>query len=168
MNQILLRLYTECTGVTIMWVIFANPEKYREVILTFLLFLVLLSDAAFSSAPGSVSFNSATSSVEQEEPGVKLPLSLDLLRPIFKVLGHCLMSSMSPPEVQEEAAATARALYVRASQDLVPEAIMAARSLVRLDAHAAAEARAIAASSSLSSMSTPNKPRKSDMFLMPS
>ncbi|KAG6547061.1 hypothetical protein Mapa_011311 [Marchantia paleacea] len=126
------------------------------------------SDAAFSSAPGSVSFNSATSSVEQEEPGVKLPLSLDLLRPIFKVLGHCLMSSMSPPELQEEAAAAARALYVRASQDLVPEAIMAARSLVRLDAHAAAEARAIAASSSLSSISTPNKPRKSDMFLMPS
>ncbi|KAL2614090.1 hypothetical protein R1flu_025782 [Riccia fluitans] len=127
-----------------------------------------VADGAFLSAPGSVSFNSATSSVEQvEEIGVKLALPLDLMRPILKALGHCLMSSLTTPEVQEAAAAAARALYVRASEDLIPEAIMAARSLVRLDAYAAAEARTVR-SSSLSSLSTPPMPRNSDMFLVPS
>ncbi|KAL3699006.1 hypothetical protein R1sor_017028 [Riccia sorocarpa] len=159
----------ESTAVT--HAVFEQPPHHRTVGegIALLTDRAAQDDAAFSSAPGSVSFNSATSSIERGEEGdVKLALPVDLLRPILKALGHCLMSSLTTPEVQEAAAAAARAVYVRASEDLVPEAIMAARSLVRLDAHATAEARSTVRSSSLSSVSSTPKPRNSDMFLVPS
>ncbi|CAK9234522.1 unnamed protein product [Sphagnum troendelagicum] len=66
----------------------------------------------------------------------RVTLDQDILRPIFKVLGHCLMGPTSPPELRAAAVDAARALYVRASHALNPEAILASRSLLRL--HAAA------------------------------
>ncbi|KAH9555018.1 hypothetical protein CY35_08G093300 [Sphagnum magellanicum] len=66
----------------------------------------------------------------------RVTLDQDILRPIFKVLGHCLMGPTSSPELRAAAVDAARALYVRASHALNPEAILASRSLLRL--HAAA------------------------------
>jgi hypothetical protein len=66
----------------------------------------------------------------------RVTLDQDILRPIFKVLGHCLMGPTSPPELRAAAVDAARALHVRASHALNPEAILASRSLLRL--HAAA------------------------------
>jgi hypothetical protein len=66
----------------------------------------------------------------------RVTLDQDILRPIFKVLGHCLMGPTSSPELRAAAVDAARALHVRASHALNPEAILASRSLLRL--HAAA------------------------------
>ncbi|CAK9881607.1 unnamed protein product [Sphagnum jensenii] len=71
----------------------------------------------------------------------RVTLDQDILRPIFKVLGHCLMGPTSPPELRAAAVDAARALYVRASHALNPEAILASRSLLRLHAAALVSSR---------------------------
>ncbi|CAK9235903.1 unnamed protein product, partial [Sphagnum troendelagicum] len=71
----------------------------------------------------------------------RVTLDQDILRPIFKVLGHCLMGPTSPPELRAAAVDAARALYVRASHALNPEAILASRSLLRLNAAALVSSR---------------------------
>lgn len=128
--------------------------------------------AEFTSSVGSVSFNSATSSVdlsadEDEDLPIRLPLTMDLLRPIFKVLGHCIMVPTIAEEVKEAALSAARALYVRASEDLMPEAILASRSLVRLGTAAQTEPQSNNGSASLShsaySKSTSSSPAGSTL-----
>ncbi|CAK9277703.1 unnamed protein product [Sphagnum jensenii] len=71
----------------------------------------------------------------------RVTLDQDILRPIFKVLGHCLMGPTSPPELRAAAVDAACALYVRASHALNPEAILASRSLLRLHAAALVSSR---------------------------
>lgn len=64
--------------------------------------------------------------------GPRVSLEIEVLRPIFKVLGHCLMAPASTPALKAAAVDAAKALYARSSQCLLPEAMLASRSLIRL------------------------------------
>ncbi|XP_024393746.1 uncharacterized protein [Physcomitrium patens] len=70
----------------------------------------------------------------QDNPtdGPRMSLELELLRPVFKILGHCLMAPLSSPTLKAAAVEAAKALYARSSQTLLPEAMLASRSLIRL------------------------------------
>lgn len=98
----------------------------------------LLPDCApvsVSTSPDSRDkFHEAGEFNYQDDPsdGPRVPLELDVLRPIFKVLGHCLMGPSSTPTLKVSAVDAAKALYARASHSLLPEAILASRSLIRL------------------------------------
>lgn len=61
-----------------------------------------------------------------------MALEMEVLRPVFKVLGHCLMAPLSTPSLKSAAVDAAKALYARSSQSLMPEAMLASRSLIRL------------------------------------
>lgn len=64
--------------------------------------------------------------------GPRVALEIEVLRPVFKVLGHCLMAPSSTPVLKSAAVDAANALYARSSQSLLPEAMLASRSLIRL------------------------------------
>lgn len=119
---------------------------------------------------------------EAREARVQLPW--ELLQPVMRVLGHCLLAPLNPVEVRDAAAEAVRVVYARACHDLVPQAILASRSLIELDksARKAAKAAAIAASGIMvtsgtsgstasssrpsSKPNTPSKQRKPDMLLL--
>ncbi|CAM0874625.1 unnamed protein product [Alopecurus aequalis] len=119
---------------------------------------------------------------EVREARVQLPW--ELLQPVMRVLGHCLLAPLNPMEVRDAAAESVRVVYARACHDLVPQAILAARSLIELDksARKAAKEAAIAASGIMvtsgtagstasssrpsSKPNTPSKQRKPDMLLV--
>ncbi|KAG0627005.1 hypothetical protein M758_2G167200 [Ceratodon purpureus] len=71
---------------------------------------------------------------DESTDGSRVSLDIDILRPIFKALGHCLMAPSTTPLLRSAATIAANALYARASQSLMPEALMASRSLIRLSA----------------------------------
>ncbi|KAG0568228.1 hypothetical protein KC19_6G004300 [Ceratodon purpureus] len=64
--------------------------------------------------------------------GPRVSLEIEVLRPVFKVLGHCLMAHLSTLTLKSAAVDAAKALYARSSQSLLPEAMLASRSLIRL------------------------------------
>ncbi|KAJ4878579.1 hypothetical protein Rs2_43597 [Raphanus sativus] len=101
--------------------------------------------------------------------GVRIPLPWELLQPILRILGHCLLSPLNSEDVKDAASNAVRSLYARASHDLNPQAILATRSLVNLDASARRAAKTAAAESvvdgSSSSVNTPSKSKKPEIFL---
>lgn len=103
--------------------------------------------------------------------GSRIPLPWELLQPALRILGHCLLAPLNSQDVKDMAAVAVRRLYARASHDLVPQAILATRSLIQLDkrsradAKAAAAAAAIAANSS-SNANTPSKAKKPEILLV--
>lgn len=107
-----------------------------------------------------------------EKPkGIRIPLPWELLQPALRILGHCLLAPLNPQDVKDEAAVAVRCLYARASHDLVPQAILATRSLIQLDkrgrAAAKVEAEAAAAAANASSNSnTPSKAKKPEILLV--
>jgi hypothetical protein len=121
---------------------------------------------------------------EEEVREARVQLPWELLQPVMRVLGHCLLAPLNPPEVRDAAAEAVRVVYARACHDLVPQAILAARSLIELDksARKAAKAAALAASGIMvvsgtsgstasssrpsSKPNTPSKQRKPDMLLV--
>ncbi|XP_062198028.1 uncharacterized protein LOC133900798 [Phragmites australis] len=118
---------------------------------------------------------------EEEVKEARVPLSWELLQPVMRVLGHCLLAPLNPVEVRDAAAEAVRVVYARACHDLMPQAILAARSLIELDKSARKAAKAAAsgavvavgtagstASSSRPSSkpNTPSKQRKPDTLLV--
>jgi len=97
--------------------------------------------------------------------GARIPLPWELLQPILRILGHCLLAPLNPQEVKDAAASAVRALFARVSHDLVPEAILATRSLIKLDISARATSMAAAAASAASNTNTPTKQKKPEVFL---
>ncbi|CAA7401722.1 unnamed protein product [Spirodela intermedia] len=65
--------------------------------------------------------------------GLWVPLTGELLQPLLRILGHCLLAPANPPEVRDAASVAVRCVYARASRDLIPQAILASRSLIQLD-----------------------------------
>ncbi|CAA6665065.1 unnamed protein product [Spirodela intermedia] len=65
--------------------------------------------------------------------GLSVPLTGELLQPLLRILGHCLLAPANPPEVRDAASVAVRCVYARASRDLIPQAILASRSLIQLD-----------------------------------
>ncbi|KAG8088906.1 hypothetical protein GUJ93_ZPchr0011g28903 [Zizania palustris] len=85
----------------------------------------------------------------------RVPLPWDLLQPVMRVLGHCLLAPLNPTEVRDAASEAVRVVYARACHDLVPQAILASRSLIELDKSACKAAKAAAASGAIVSTVTP-------------
>ncbi|XP_051138103.1 uncharacterized protein LOC127256242 [Andrographis paniculata] len=102
----------------------------------------------------------------------RILLPWELLQPVLRILGHCLLGPLNVDEVKDAAAIAARRLYARASHDLDPQAILATRSLIRLDrstreaAKAAATVAAATATGSGSNANTPSKAKKPEILLV--
>lgn len=103
----------------------------------------------------------------QEQEGVRILLPWELLQPLLRILGHCLLAPapLNNQEVKDAASVAVRRLYARASHDLAPQAILATRSLVQLDNRARATAKAAALATSSSNANTP-KSSKPEVFLV--
>lgn len=110
--------------------------------------------------------NSDSSSEGQENEGVRIPLPWELLQPLLRILGHCLLAP--PPlitqEIKDAASVAVRRLYARASHDLAPQAILSTRSLVKLDNSARATAKAAELATASSNANTP-KSKKPEVLL---
>ncbi|KAI4318472.1 hypothetical protein MLD38_032173 [Melastoma candidum] len=109
--------------------------------------------------------------VEMElKKGGRIPLPWELLQPTLRILGHCLLAPLNPREVKDAASVAVRSLYARASHDLVPQAILATRSLIQLDnraREAAKEAKAAAeAANAMSIVNTLSKSKKPEILLV--
>ncbi|XP_042385232.1 uncharacterized protein LOC121976898 isoform X1 [Zingiber officinale] len=65
--------------------------------------------------------------------GSRVPLPWELLQPILRILGHCLLTPSNPQEVRHSASMAVRCVYARASHDLLPQAILCSRCLIQLD-----------------------------------
>ncbi|CAD6233031.1 unnamed protein product [Miscanthus lutarioriparius] len=120
----------------------------------------------------------------EDDKEARVPLPWELLQPLMRVLGHCLLAPLNPAEVRDAASEAVRVVYARACHDLVAQAILAARSLIELDksARKAAKAAAAAASGQIvavgtagsnasssrpsSKPNTPSKQRKPDTLLV--
>ncbi|CAI9770085.1 unnamed protein product [Fraxinus pennsylvanica] len=101
----------------------------------------------------------------------RIPLPWELLQPVLRILGHCLLGPLNVVEVKDAASVALRRLYARASHDLVPQAILATRSLIQLDNRerdAAVKAAAAAATASApgSNANTPSKAKKPEILLV--
>lgn len=101
--------------------------------------------------------------------GTRILLPWELLQPVLRILGHCLLGPLNSNDVKDAASLAVRCLYARASHDLVPQAILATRSLIQLDKRAR-EAAAMAAASAASTMgsnaNTPSKAKKPEILLV--
>lgn len=96
--------------------------------------------------------------------GDRIPLPWEILQPTLRILGHCLMGPLISQEVKDAASFAVRCLYARASHDLVPQAILATRSLIQLDNRtrdAITSASAVA-----SNVNTPTKAKKPEILLV--
>ncbi|PIA39296.1 hypothetical protein AQUCO_02600029v1 [Aquilegia coerulea] len=98
--------------------------------------------------------------------GVRIPLPWELLQPVLRILGHCLFAPLNSQDVRDAAAYAVRCLYARASHDLVPQAILATRSLIQLDRRSRLAAKAAAAANAASNANTPSKARKPEVLLV--
>ncbi|KAJ6704504.1 HYCCIN RELATED [Salix viminalis] len=100
-----------------------------------------------------------------ESKGVRIPLPWEILQPLLRIIGHCLLGPFNTQDAKDAASAAVRRLYARASHDLVPQAILATRSLIHLDKRTREAARAAAANTS-SNANTPAKAKKHEILLV--
>lgn len=98
--------------------------------------------------------------------GTRIPLPWELLQPMLRILGHCLLAPLNTDDVKAAASVAVRCLYARASHDLVPQAILATRSLIQLDNRAREASQAVVASNVASSANTPSKAKKPEILLV--
>lgn len=69
----------------------------------------------------------------KNEGGIRIPLPWELLQPVLRILGHCLLGSDKvDKELFDSARAACRSLYARSLHDINPRAILATESLLRL------------------------------------
>ncbi|KAF6149183.1 hypothetical protein GIB67_026039 [Kingdonia uniflora] len=87
----------------------------------------------------------------------RIPLPWELLQPVLRILGHCLLAPLISQDVKDAASVAVRCLYARASHELVPQAILATRSLIHLDKRGRAAAKAEADAITASNANTPIK-----------
>ncbi|KAJ4867341.1 hypothetical protein Rs2_51119 [Raphanus sativus] len=70
---------------------------------------------------------------EKDGGGGRIHLPWELVQPMMRILGHCLMGTkVEDREVTEAASRACQSLYLRALHDINPKAILAAGSLLRL------------------------------------
>lgn len=99
----------------------------------------------------------------------RIPLPWELLQPVLRILGHCLLAPLNGEEIKDAAAVAVRCLYARANHELVPQAILATRSLIQLDKRAREAARVeveAAAANVTSNSNTPTKAKKPEILLV--
>lgn len=61
-----------------------------------------------------------------------IPFPWELFRPAIRIVGHCLLAPSSSEELKAAAYTAVERLYLRATHDMKPQEILAARSLLRL------------------------------------
>ncbi|XP_077251771.1 uncharacterized protein LOC143890995 [Tasmannia lanceolata] len=99
--------------------------------------------------------------------GARIPFPWELFQPVLTILAHCLLAPLNPQEVRDAAAVAVRHLYARALHDLIPQAILATRSLIQLDKRARIAAKAAAAAANAASNANPsNKPKRPEILLV--
>lgn len=98
--------------------------------------------------------------------GVRIPLPWELLQPVLRIMGHCLLGPLNTEDVKDAASFAVRCLYARASHDLSPQAILATRSLIQLDKRGREAAAAAAVANAASSTNTPSKAKKPEILLV--
>ncbi|KAL5982123.1 hypothetical protein ACLOJK_016192 [Asimina triloba] len=117
------------------------------------------------SSPKSVNGHRVEDGVSSR--GSRIPLPWELFQPVLRILGHCLLAPLNLQEVRDSASVAVRQLSARALHDLTPQAILATRSLIRLDKRARTAAKeAVAAANSASNPNTPRKPKKPEILLV--
>ncbi|CAK7329198.1 unnamed protein product [Dovyalis caffra] len=62
----------------------------------------------------------------------RIGLPWELLQPVLRILGHCLLGPNKDKKLIAAASAACRSLYSRSLHDINPQAILATRSLLRL------------------------------------
>jgi hypothetical protein len=97
--------------------------------------------------------------------GAQIQLQWEFLQPMVRILGHCLMAPFNSDEVRSVASLATQALHHRVSHDLIPEAILATRSLMRLDTASKTMVKTLSISEKPSSSSS--KPQKLKNLLVP-
>lgn len=103
---------------------------------------------------------------DRELKGVRIPLPWELLQPLLRILAHCLLGPLNANEVKDAASVAVRCLYARASHELVPQALLATRSLIQLDKRARDAAQVAAANAVSSNANTPSKAKKPEILLV--
>uniref|UniRef100_A0A7N0ZXT9 Hyccin n=1 Tax=Kalanchoe fedtschenkoi TaxID=63787 RepID=A0A7N0ZXT9_KALFE len=98
--------------------------------------------------------------------GKRIPLPWELLQPVLRILGHCLLGPLNPQDVKDSASVAVRRLYARASHDLVPQGILATRSLIQLDNRMRKTANEAGTATSVSNVNTPSKAKKPEVLLV--
>ncbi|XP_065028899.1 uncharacterized protein LOC135652113 isoform X1 [Musa acuminata AAA Group] len=98
--------------------------------------------------------------------GSRVPLPWELLQPVLRILGHCLLAPLNPQEVKDSASMAVRCVYARALHDLMPQAILASHSLIKLDRSSRKVAKPKTTSADASTLNTPSKLKKPGVFLV--
>jgi hypothetical protein len=98
--------------------------------------------------------------------GTRVPLPWEILQPVLRILAHCLLAPLNTDDVKAAASIAVRCLYARASHDLVPQAILATRSLIQLDNRARESAEQAIAANIASNDNTPSKAKKPEILLV--
>ncbi|GAV65371.1 Hyccin domain-containing protein [Cephalotus follicularis] len=104
--------------------------------------------------------------IKLESKGARIPLPWEMLQPMLRILGHCLLGPLNSQDVKDAASVAVRCLYARGSHDLVPQAILATRSLIQLDKRARQAANAAAAANASSNANMPSKAKKPEILLV--
>lgn len=116
---------------------------------------------------GKLQIERCGSNSDDSEPmGPRIPLPWELLQPVLRILGHCLLAPLNSQDVKDAASVAVRCLYARASHDLAPQVILATRSLIQLDNRTRAAAKAAASANSSSNANTPSKDKKPEILLV--
>ncbi|CAN4084764.1 unnamed protein product [Withania somnifera] len=97
----------------------------------------------------------------------RIPLPWELLQPVIRILGHCLLGPLNAEDVKDAASVAVKRLCARASHELNPQAILATRSLIQLDKRGREAAKVAAAATVVSNANTPSKAKKPEILLVP-
>ncbi|XP_050378410.1 uncharacterized protein LOC126795657 [Argentina anserina] len=62
----------------------------------------------------------------------RVPLPCELMQPVLRILGHCLLCPNQNKKLTDKASEACRSLYARSMHDVNPKAILATGSLLRL------------------------------------
>ncbi|CAN4125126.1 unnamed protein product [Withania somnifera] len=131
------------------------------------------SDNSVEIITGDLDGVSAIDNLEIEEgydelrpKGARIPLPWELLQPVIRILGHCLLGPLNAEDVKDAASVAVKRLYARASHELNPQAILATRSLIQLDKRSRDAAKVVAAATVVSNANTPSKAKKPEILLV--
>lgn len=103
---------------------------------------------------------------ELRPKGARIPLPWELLQPVIRILGHCLLGPLNAEDVKDAASVAVKRMYARASHELNPQAILATRSLIQLDKRGRETAKIAAAATVMSNANTPSKAKKPEILLV--
>ncbi|KAJ4834864.1 hypothetical protein Tsubulata_012970 [Turnera subulata] len=98
-------------------------------------FIMYLQDST-TTATNSINNNEKqediNSNINNDKEGSRIPLPWELLQPVLRILGNCLLGPKQDKQLFDAASAACRCLYARSLHDMDPKAILATGSLLTL------------------------------------